>query len=115
MAELADHLEDLRLEALANGLSDGEADRQAVSRLGDPRLIAEKILEHTELKTWVYRYPRIARVYLPVAYLLLLPAAPVLVGIRNPAVVARWGAALMLSGAVTAAMLLFMELSIVLT
>ena len=115
MAELADHLEDLRLEALADGLSDGDAEIQAASRLGDPRLIAEKILEHAEFKTWVYRYPRIARVYLPVAYLLLLPATPVLVGIRHPAVVARWGAALMLSGAVTAAMFLFMQLSIVLT
>ncbi len=113
--ELGDHFEDLRIEALKSGLSACDADALAVNRLGDQRLIAERILAHTEFKTWVYRYPRVARFYLPFAYALLLPASPVFAGIRNPALIARWGAALMLSGAVTAAMFLFMQLSIVLT
>jgi len=113
--ELIDHLEDLRIEALEDGLPADQAQQQAANRLGDPKLIAERILENAEFKTWVYRYPRVARMYLPVAYVLLVPAIPVLAGIRNPATVVRWGAALMLSGAVTAAMFLFMQLSIVLT
>lgn len=114
-SELNDHLEDLRFEALENGLSVVEAESHAANRLGNQKLIAERILQHTEFKTWVYRYPRVARIYLPVAYALLLPATPVFVGIRNPSMVVRWGAALMLSGAFTAAMFLFMQLSIVLT
>jgi len=114
-SELSDHLEDLRIEALDSGLSPDDALAHALKRLGNQELIAERILEHAEFKTWVYRYPRVARIYLPLAYALLLPATPIFIGIRNPALVARWGAALMLSGAVTATMFLFMQLSIVLT
>jgi hypothetical protein len=110
--ELGDHLHDLRNEGQQNGLSTSEAERFAMTQLGDPKIIAEKILERTELKTWVYRYPRVARFYLPFAYALLLPATPVIAGIRNPAIVVRWIAALMLSGAVTAALFLFMQISI---
>ncbi len=113
--ELGDHLEDLRIEALERGLAPETAMHRAIGQLGDQQIIAERILQHTELKTWVYRYPRVARLYLPVAYALLLPATPVFIGIRNPMLVARWCAALMLSGAVTATMFLFMQLSIVLT
>lgn len=114
-AELNDHLDDLRLEALDNGLSACEAESHAVNRLGDQKIIAERILEHSEFKTWLYRYPRIARIYLPVAYALVLPAAPVFAGMANPSIVARWGAALMLGGAITAATFLCMQLAIVLT
>lgn len=113
--ELSDHLDDLLVEAMANGLPADEAKTYALDKLGDQQVIASRILEHTEFKTWVYRYPRVARLYLPFAYALLLPAMPVIVGFRNPAVVVRWGAALMLSGAVTAALFLFMQLSIILT
>ena len=110
--ELTDHLYDLKDEARHSGLSNGEAERFAVTQLGDQKIIAEKILERTDLKTWVYRYPRVARVYLPFAYALLLPATPVIAGIRNPAIVVRWVAALMLSGAVTAGLFLFMQIAI---
>jgi hypothetical protein len=114
-AELSDHLEDLKLEALENGLSAQESELHAVNRLGDQKIIAQRILAHAEFRTWIYRYPRIARIYLPVAYALVLPAAPIFAGMANPSIVVRWGAALMLSGAVTAGMFLIMQLSIVLT
>lgn len=114
-AELNDHLDDLRLEALDDGFSACEAESHAMNRLGDQKIIAARILEHAEFKTWVYRYPRIARVYLPVAYAILLPASPVFAGIANPSIVARWGAALMLGGAITAGTFLCMQLAIVLT
>ena len=113
--ELRDHLEDLRCEALASGLSEEEAALQALDRLGDRQIIAAKILRHSEFKSWIYRFPLVARIYLPIAYVLLLPATPVMSGIRNPALVVLWSAALLLGGAITALMFLFMQLSIVLT
>ena len=113
--ELQDHYDDLIDEAIANGEPLSQAREAAVTRIGDPGMIAEQILETPELRSWIYRYPRIARVYLPIAYALLLPAAPVFAGMANPGVVMRWSAALMLSAGVTAAMLLSMQLAIVLT
>lgn len=113
--ELQDHYDDLIDEAVANGVPLSQAREAADARIGDPGVIAERILETPELRSWIYRYPRIARVYLPIAYALLLPAAPVFAGMANPGVVMRWSAALMLSAGVTAAMLLSMQLAIVLT
>ncbi len=78
-------------------------------------MIARQMLARTELKLWVYRYPRLARFYLPIAYLLLLPAAPVFAGAENATAIARWGTSLMVSAAVTAAMLLLMQIAITLT
>ena len=115
VTELNDHFDDLVDEALADGASETEAAETAAARIGEPSCIADRILETPELRTWIYRYPRVARIYLPVAYALLLPAAPVFAGLANPGVVMRWGAALMLSAGVTAAMLLSMQLAIVLT
>ena len=113
--ELEDHLEDLRSEAIAGGLDNDEAIAMSLARLGNQEEIAERMLSNVDLKAWIYRYPRLARLYLPVAYFLVLPAAPVFVGIANPGKVVRWGAALMMSAGVTAAMLLCMQLAIVLT
>jgi hypothetical protein len=115
VAELDDHVSDLMSEALASGDSPARARTFALQRIGDPSLIAERVIEHGEFRTWIYRYPRIARVYLPVAYALLLPAAPLFAGVANPGMVARWGAALMLSAGITALMFLSMQLAIVLT
>lgn len=112
--ELHDHLDDLQREAIADGCDPFQAHARAVEKIGDQNLLARKILEHSELKTWVYRYPRIARFYYPVAYVLLLPAAPVFAGVARASMIARWGAALMLSATVTAAMFLAMQLSIAL-
>ena len=114
IVELGDHLEDLQIEALANGACEVDAHKEAASRLGNQAHIAARILERTELKSWPYRYPQLARIYFPLAYVLLLTAAPVFAGMANSTKLARWGVALMLSGAVTAAMLLCMQLAIVL-
>ena len=115
ISELSDHLEDIEIELQERGKTKAEAREIALGRIGDQKLIAGRMLETTELRTWIYRYPRVARVYLPIAYALLLPAAPVFAGLANPGKVFRWGAALMLSAGVTAGMLLFMQLAIVLT
>ena len=113
--ELEDHLEDLRNEALAGGLDSDEALSASLDRLGSQEAIAERMLSEVELKAWIYRYPRLARLYLPVAYFLVLPAAPVFAGMADPGKVVRWGAALMMSAGITAAMLLCMQLAIMLT
>jgi len=114
LIELHDHLDDLQQEAVQKGCDPFQAHQRALRAIGDQRLLARKILERPELKTWVYRYPRIARIYYPVAYVLLLPAAPVFAGVARASMIARWGAALMLSATVTAAMFLAMQLSIAL-
>jgi hypothetical protein len=115
VAELDDHLDDLKTEATSRGMSEIDAAGFAFDCIGDQQAIANRMLETSEFKTWEYRYPRIACVYLPVVYTLLLPAAPVFAGIANPGKVARWGAALMLSAGITAAMFLSMQLAIALT
>lgn len=115
VSELSDHVEDLRLEALSGGKSEHEAIKFATGQIGDQKLIADCMRSNADFRAWIYRYPRIARVYLPVAWALLLPAAPVFAGFANPSKVFRWGAALMLSAGVTAGMLLCMQLAIILT
>lgn len=115
VAELADHQEDLQGEALAQGFTAAEAADHAARRIGSQQVIAAQMLASPQLKCWVHRYPRVARLYLPLAYALLLPAAPVFAGLANPGIVFRWGAALMLSAGITAAMFLSMQLAIALT
>ena len=114
LIELHDHLDDLQREALGKGCDPFQAHDRALRAIGDPRLLATRIIERPELRTWVYRYPRIARICYPVAYVLLLPAAPLFAGAARASMIARWGAALMLSATVTAAMFLAMQLSIAL-
>ena len=112
--ELHDHCDDLRNEALADGCDPLAATARAMRRMGDPQLLARKIIGMAELRTWAFRYPRIARVYYPIAYVLLLPAAPVFAGMARASMLARWGTALLLSATVTTAMFLGMQLSIAL-
>ena len=115
VAELNDHTRDLRDEALANGMHEDDARVFAMRRIGDQSDIAARMLAVPDLRSWIYRYPRIARLYLPVAYALLLPAYPVFAGIANAGIVLRWSAALMLSAGVTAGMMLVLQLAISVT
>jgi len=112
--ELHDHCDDLRREALSAGCDPAAATARAVRRLGDQQVLARKMVNIPELRTWAYRYPRLARVYYPIAYAMLLPAAPLFAGMAQPSLVARWGTALLLSATVTAAMFLGMQLAIAL-
>lgn len=115
VGELKDHLEDLRQDALMHGEGEEMAVVNAREMLGDLSVLAAKLRERVELRAWVYRHPHIARVYLPVAYVLLLPAAPLFAGLANPGEAIRWGAALMLSAGLTACLFLSMQLAIALT
>ena len=112
ISELADHHEDLELEGERQGLDADTANAQASKRLGTQSHIAAHVLCRVELKSWCFRYPRLARLAMPIAYVAMLPLVPVFAGITNASAIVRWCACLMLSALVTAAMLLVMQISI---
>lgn len=113
--ELGAHFDDLVDEALDNGTDRARAERQASEQLGDIDVLADAACARPELRSWAADYPRIAVVVYPLACLAVLPAVPFLAGIANASDVARWIACALLSGLVTATMLLVLQLSITLT
>ena len=113
--ELDAHFDDLVDEALGNGVDRAQAEHQALHQLGDVDLITHAVCARPELRSWAANYPRIALVAYPLACLAILPVVPVIAGIANVSYVARWVACALLSGLVTATMLLVMQLSITLT
>lgn len=97
VSELSDHYEDLEMEAMQYGLSREAASAQASERIGDAKTIAHLVLGMPELKCWLHRHPQFAPIYAGVAY------API---------IGRWCACLILSGVITATILLAMQISI---
>lgn len=110
--ELEDHYRDLVDEAADNGVPLEEARKRAAARLGDMDDVVAGMLASPNLRGWAYRHPRIAVVFYPVACLFALPAMPVIAGVSNAPLLARWGASLCLAGLFTATMLLVLQLSI---
>ncbi len=115
ITELNEHFEDLVDAAMGDGRGRDEAERQAVERLGDLQGIATAMKQHPELRSWAWRWPRLAFFVYPLACVAALPVVPVIAGVRNAPQLARWTACLLLSGLVTAFMFLVMQLSITLT
>jgi hypothetical protein len=113
IAELTDHYEDIESEAVRAGCSLESARTQARTRMGDTDQIARQVLSEPDLKCWFYRRPQLARLVLPLIYVLLLPAAPIYAGAAHASVIGRWLACLALSGLVTGTMFLLMQLAIV--
>lgn len=64
--ELADHLEDLRAEAIANGMSETEAAEHARGVIGDLDRLAEDLSAAMKQGTWWGRHPIIGFALLPV-------------------------------------------------
>lgn len=112
LGELEDHYRDLVDEAAVNGVSLEDARAQATARLGDMDEVIAGMLASPDLRGWAYRHPRIAVVLYPIACLFALPAMPVIAGVSNAPMLARWGASLLLAGLFTATMLLVLQLSI---
>jgi len=112
LGELEDHYRDLVDEAAVNGVSLEDARAQATARLGDMDEVIAGMLACPDLRGWAYRHPRIAVVLYPIACLFALPAMPVIAGVSNAPMLARWGASLLLAGLFTATMLLVLQLSI---
>lgn len=115
VAEIRDHHEDLRQQAIDEGMAESDAVVFANESIGDLREIAGAMVKNPAIRAWTYRYPRIARICLPIAFVALLPVSPIFAGIARATSIARWGACMMLGAIVTAAMLLVMQLSIALT
>ena len=115
VAELNDHYEDLVDSATVAGADMKEAHIRARDDLGDLRDVARAVCAQPELRSWVHRFPYVALIVYPLTCLALLPATPVMFGIAHAADLAKWVLCIFLGGLVTAAMILFLQLSITLT
>lgn len=112
--ELRDHYDDLVDAAVDDGASSRQARLQAADRLGKMDDFVAEMASRRELKTWAFRFPRVAVIVYPLACLAALPGVPVIAGMAHRASLLRWGASLIGAGLVTAAMLLVMQLTIIL-
>ncbi|MFQ6004982.1 MAG: hypothetical protein ACE5OQ_05700 [Woeseia sp.] len=115
VSELRDHCEDLEIEAVSHGLNRDDARSQASERIGAIESITQQYSSRPELKCWMFRHPQWARLILPVAYLVMLPAVPIYAAVSNAPAIAKWCACLLLSAFITATMLLVMQLTITIT
>jgi len=114
ISELRDHLEDVEREAAGRGITGEAATALTNERLGAIESIAQQYLSKPELRHWIYRYPQLARVVLPITYVVALLAMPIYAGVDNASSIGKWCACLMVSAVVTVSMLLLMQLSITL-
>ena len=114
VAELDEHFCDLEAEGLGRGLSSVEAAEFAATQLGNAQFLVEQVSQKPELRSWLFRYPRVARIVLPVAWVVLQPVRPVFAGAEHFSSIVRWSACLLLSALVTASMMLVMQLSLTL-
>jgi uncharacterized membrane protein len=112
IAELEDHFDDLVAEGLDDGQAPELARSNAKAALGEPEDIARAVRAQPNLRSWAFRYPRLARVVYPLTCLALLPVAPLFIGYAHATQIARWTACLLLGGLVTAAMFLVLQLAI---
>ena len=112
IAELNDHYDDLYDHAIAAGSDAQTAQQLARRELGDLNAVVAAMQSRPELRSWAYRYPRLALVVYPLTCLVALPAIPVMMGITHSEQLGRWTASLLLSGLVTAAMFLALQLTI---
>lgn len=115
VAELDEHYSDLESEALKSGMTHIDAAAFAALHLGKPEVLVSEVAQRIELRSWVFRHPRFARIALPVAWIFLLPVAPVFAGVAHFSSIVRWSTCLLLSALVTAAMMLIMQLSLTLS
>lgn len=113
LAEFEDHYRDLVEEATDTGVPVEDARARAAARLGDVDCLVGGMLSCPELRSWAFRYPRLAVLVYPLACLLALPAMPVIAGVDKAPVLVRWGASFLVAGLFTATMLLVLQLAIV--
>ncbi len=112
--ELRDHYDDLVDAAVDDGANSKSARRIASNQLGSMKHFVADMASHRELKTWSFRYPRLAVVLYPLACLAVLPGMPVFAGIAHRTALMRWGTCLLAAALVTGMMLLILQLSIIL-
>jgi len=115
VVELSDHFDDLVDDALEQGIDVHTAEAKALRDLGEFPDLVMAVRERPELRSWAYRFPHVALVIYPLTCLALLPALPIFAGVAHAPQLARWAMSILLSGLVTAAIFLILQLSIVLT
>lgn len=108
--ELRDHYEDLVAEFEAHGVENAQC--CAADAIGSQDDLVAAVVSHPEFRGWAFRYPRAALVFYPLACAAALPAAPLIAGIHNAPLLARWGASLLAAGMFTAGLLLVLQLLI---
>lgn len=108
--ELRAHHEDLVRDLAAAGIDD--AREIACQELGDLRTIGQEIARHDEFRSWYYRWPRLARVALPLACCAVLPLSPVLAGVHHAPTLLRWGFSLLVSALFTATLFAVLQFTI---
>lgn len=110
--ELRDHYDDLVDAAIDSGKNKERARCQAANDLGTLDDFVSQMAARRELKTWAFRYPRVAVLVYPLACIAVIPAIPLFRGAAHAATLVRWGASFIAAGFVTAMLLLTMQLSI---
>lgn len=110
--ELGDHFDDLVDAAVDAGIPRHEAETRAERQLGTAQDIERAALSQPALRSWAWRWPVVASVVYPAAWLAALPLVPVLAGMRHAGSIVRWMICLLAGAAVTATMLLLLQLSI---
>ncbi len=113
--ELEDHYDDLVEQRLRDGMDVPQAGAEARAALGSVDDIVAAVRARPELRSWAFRYPRLAAVVYPITFVVLLPAAPVFIGVAHASLIARWAACLLLGGLITAGMFLVLQLAITLS
>lgn len=58
LSELDSHFQDLKRQAISEGISLQKANIRALESLGDEKTIMQEILSRPELKSWSYRFPK---------------------------------------------------------
>jgi hypothetical protein len=114
VVELEDHFDDLVEQGMDSGLDRLAALESARTALGDLDDIANAVRAQPELRSWAFRYPRIAAFVYPLTCVALLPAAPVFVGFAHADLIVRWIVCLLLSALITTGMFLFLQIAITL-
>jgi hypothetical protein len=111
--ELGEHFEDLENDALAAGMSQEEAARSALARLGSEETLAAAVMARQELLSWSHRWPTVALCVRSAATIGAMPAIPVLYCVRNEEL-ARWGGAIASALVLVALLLAWLNWMIVL-
>jgi hypothetical protein len=111
--ELKDHCADLEAAAIARGASPAQAQRQARHSMGSACSIAAAVAARPRLLDWRHRWPQSARCVDNLAYVIALPAAPVIYCATHPAAIVRWSLSSSLAVCVTGTLLFAMQWLIV--
>ena len=71
LSELNSHLKDLKNQALGEGFSPAEANEKALAAIGDEKTLVQEILGKRELKSWLWRFPKLSFILLPVLIIIV--------------------------------------------